>query len=83
MSDDILNQSAQTQLKSIIDRAERLGAEKDEISEHLKELFAEAKGAGFDVPVLKKVIARRKKDRAKLQEEDAILDMYLVAIGEA
>lgn len=87
MSDDnahgeILNQAAQGQLKSIIERAERLGSEKDEIAEQLKELFAEAKGSGFDVPVLKKVIARRKKDRAKVQEEDAILDMYLVAIGE-
>lgn len=79
---DILNQSAQGQLKSIIERAERLNEEKAEISEQLKELFAEAKGNGFDVPVLKKVIARRKKDRAKAQEEDAIFDMYLSAIGE-
>lgn len=83
MPDEILNQDAQSQLKSIIERAERLGSEKDEIAEHLKEVFAEAKSNGFDVPTLKKVIARRKKDRAKLQEEDAILDMYLVSLGEA
>ena len=82
MSDDVLNQTAQGQLKSIIERAERLIAEKEEIAEQLKEVFSEAKGSGFDVPTLKKVIARRKKDRAKVQEEDAILDTYLVALGE-
>jgi len=81
-STDVLNQTAQGQLKSIIERAERLIAEKDEIAEHLKEVFSEAKGSGFDVPTLKKVIARRKKDRAKVEEEDAILDTYLVALGE-
>ncbi len=79
---DVLNGTAQGQIKSIIERAERLIAEKDEIAEHLKEVFADAKGSGFDVPTLKKIIARRKKDRAKVQEEDAILDMYLVALGE-
>lgn len=80
---DVLNQTAQGQLKSIIERAERLIAEKDEIAEQLKEVFSEAKGGGFDVPTLKKVIARRKKDRAKVQEEDAILDLYLASLGEA
>ena len=79
---DILNATAQGQLKSIIDRIERLDAEKSEIAEQIKEVFAEAKGNGFDVAVLRKVIARRKKDRAKVQEEEAIMDLYLSAIGE-
>ena len=79
---DILNATAQSQLKSIIDRAERLESEKAEVAEQIKEVFAEAKGNGFDVKILRKVIRLRKQDRAKRQEEEAILDLYLSAIGE-
>lgn len=79
---DVLNASAQGQLKSIIERVERLEVEKSEIAEQIKEVFSEAKGNGFDVKVLRKVIAIRKKDRAKRQEEEAIMDLYLSAIGE-
>ncbi|MDB5453790.1 MAG: hypothetical protein JWO33_2368 [Caulobacteraceae bacterium] len=79
---DILNQAAQGQLKSIIERIERLEIEKSEIAEQIKEVFAEAKGNGFDVKILRKVIRIRKQDRAKRMEEDAILDLYLSAIGE-
>ncbi len=79
---DVLNQQAQGQLKSIIERVERLEVEKAEINQQIDEVFLEAKGNGFDVKVLKKVIKLRKTDRAKRQEEDAILDLYLSAIGE-
>jgi uncharacterized protein (UPF0335 family) len=79
---DILNATAQGQLKSIIERAERLEQEKAEIAEQIKEVFAEAKGSGFDVKILRKVIRVRRQDRAKRQEEEAILDLYLSAIGE-
>lgn len=79
---DVLNATAQTQLKSIIERIERLEVEKAEIAEQIKEVFAEAKGNGFDVKVLRKVVRIRKQDRAKRQEEEAILDLYLAAIGE-
>ena len=79
---DILNQAAQGQLKSIIERVERLEIEKAEVAEQIKEVFAEAKGNGFDVKILRKVIRIRKQDRAKRMEEDAILDLYLSAIGE-
>ncbi len=79
---DILNQAAQGQLKSIIERFERLEQEKTEIAEQIKEVFAEAKGNGFDVKVLRKVVRIRKQDRAKRLEEEAILDLYLSAIGE-
>ena len=79
---DVLNQAAQGQLKSIIERVERLEQEKAEIAEQVKEVFAEAKGNGFDVKIIRKVIRIRKQDRAKRQEEDAILDLYLAAIGE-
>ena len=79
---DILNQAAQGQLKSIIERIERLEQEKSEIAEQVKEVFAEAKGNGFDVKIIRKVVRIRKQDRAKRQEEEAILDLYLSAIGE-
>lgn len=79
---DVLNATAQGQLKSIIERIERLEAEKAEISEQIKEVKAEAKGNGFDVKIIGKVIRIRKMDRHKRLEEEAILDLYLSAIGE-
>jgi uncharacterized protein (UPF0335 family) len=79
---DVLNQAAQGQLKSIIERIERLEVEKAEIAEQIKDVCAEAKGNGFDVKILKRVVKIRKMDRAKRLEEDAILDLYLSAIGE-
>jgi uncharacterized protein (UPF0335 family) len=79
---DVLNATAQGQLKSIIERVERLELEKSEIAEQVKEVFAEAKGNGFDVKIIRKVVRIRKQDRAKRQEEEAILDLYLSAIGE-
>jgi uncharacterized protein (UPF0335 family) len=79
---DVLNQAAQGQLKSIIERIERLEVEKAELAETIKEVFAEAKGNGFDVKILRKVVRIRKQDRAKRLEEDSILDLYLAAIGE-
>jgi uncharacterized protein (UPF0335 family) len=79
---DVLNATAQGQLKSIIERIERLEQEKSEINEQIKEVKAEAKGNGFDVKIIAKVIRLRKQDRAKRQEEEAILDLYLSALGE-
>src|SRR5262245_5134694 len=79
---DVLNATAQGQLKSIIERIERLEQEKSEIAEQIKEVFAEAKGNGFDVKVLRKIVRIRKQDRAKRMEEEAILDLYLSALGE-
>jgi uncharacterized protein (UPF0335 family) len=79
---DVLNATAQTQLKSIVERVERLEQEKAEVAEQIKEVFAEAKGNGFDVKVLRKIVRIRKQDRAKRMEEEAILDLYLAALGE-
>jgi uncharacterized protein (UPF0335 family) len=80
---DVLNASAQGQLRAIIERIERLGEDKAAVANDLEEVFAEAKGNGFDVRILRKVIRIRKQDRAKRQEEEALLDLYLSAIGEA
>ena len=79
---DVLNATAQGQLRTIIERIERLEEDKAAISADLKDVFAEAKGNGFDVKILRKVIRIRKQDRAKRQEEEALLDLYLSAIGE-
>lgn len=73
---------AKDQLKSIIERIERLESEKAEIAEQIKEVFGEAKGNGFDVKILRMVVRIRKQDRAKRMETEAILDLYLSAIGE-
>ena len=80
---DVLNTTAQGQLKTIIERIERLEEDKAAIMADLKEVFAEAKGNGFDVKILRKVIRIRKQDTAKRQEEEALLDLYLSAIGGA
>lgn len=71
------------QLKSIVERIERLEEEKKTISDDIKEVYAEAKGNGYDVKVLRKVIAIRKRDKNERDEEEAILDLYLQAVGES
>lgn len=81
-SADTLTATAQGRLRSLIERVERLEEDKQAVLTDIKEVFAEAKGEGYDVKVLKKVIARRKQDKAKRQEEDAIMDLYLSALGE-
>lgn len=81
-AEDILSGAAQRQLKSIIERVERLNQEKAELLETIKEVFAEAKGNGFDVKTLRKVIKIRSMDPAKRLEEEAILDLYLSATGD-
>jgi uncharacterized protein (UPF0335 family) len=79
---DVLTSTAQGQLKSVIDRVERLEVEKAEIADQIKEVYAEAKGNGFDVKIVRKVVRLRKISRAARQEEEAITDLYLSAIGE-
>jgi len=78
---EVLNSTAQTRLKTIIERVERLEEDKAAVANDIKEVFAEAKGEGFDVKILRKVVRLRKQDKAKRMEEEAILDLYLAAIG--
>lgn len=79
---EILNTTAQGQLKAILERIERLEEDKAAVMADLKEVYAEAKGNGFDTKIIRKVVRIRKQDRAKRQEEEAILDLYLSALGE-
>ena len=82
MAVDGLMATAQGRLRTIIERLERLEEDKQAVMTDMKEVFAEAKGEGYDVKVLRKVIRIRKQDKAKRQEEEAILDLYLSALGE-
>jgi uncharacterized protein (UPF0335 family) len=72
---------AKDQLAAFVERIEKLEEEKKCISEDIKDVFAEAKGNGFDVAVMRKVIQLRKQDLGERQEQQAILDLYLQAMG--
>jgi uncharacterized protein (UPF0335 family) len=69
------------ELRQFIERFERLEAEKKDIADGQKEIMAEAKGRGYDVAVLRKIIAMRKRDKDDLDEEEAVLEMYMAALG--
>ena len=74
---------AEGQLKAIVERIERLEEEKKTIAADIKEVYAEAKGTGFDVKALRKIIAMRRQDKDKRREEEAMLELYLSALGMA
>lgn len=70
-------------LRQLIDRIERLTEEQKALAADIKDVYAQAKGQGFDTKIVRKIVALRKKDRAEREEEQQILDLYLAAIGEA
>lgn len=69
------------QLRAIVERIERLNEEAAEISEQTKEVYAEAKGNGFDVKTLRKIVSLRKKKPEERTEEEAMLALYMQALG--
>jgi uncharacterized protein (UPF0335 family) len=69
------------QLRAIVERVERLEEEKKAVADQIKEVFAEAKGNGFDVKTIRKIISLRKKDPDERSEEDAMLELYMHALG--
>jgi uncharacterized protein (UPF0335 family) len=71
------------ELRQFIERAEQLASEKKDIAEQEKELFAEAKGRGYDTKVMRKLIALRKRKPDEVAEEDEILEVYKAALGMA
>lgn len=72
---------ARDQLTSIVERIERLAEEKQAIADDIKDVYAEAKANGFDTGTLRTVIRLRKQDTAERQEQAAILELYLTALG--
>jgi len=84
MSDDVTETSqtiAAGQLRSFIERIERLEEDKSAIADDIKDVKAEMKGSGFDVKAVNTILKLRKKDVAERQEEEAILDLYKAALG--
>ena len=71
------------ELRQFVEREERLSAERQDLTEQSKELFAEAKARGYDAKILRKVIALRKRQPDDIAEEEAMLQMYMQALGGA
>ncbi len=77
-----LTSSAKEKLKQIVARIERLEEEKAGIAADIKEVYGEAKGLGYDTKVLRKVIRHRKQDAQERAEQEQVMDLYLLALGE-
>ncbi len=72
---------AADQLRSFIERVERLEEEKAALTADIRDVYAEAKGQGFDTKIMRQVVRMRKLDTADRQEQEAVLDLYLTALG--
>jgi uncharacterized protein (UPF0335 family) len=70
-------------LRAFIERIERLEEEKKALADDIKDVYGEAKGNGFDVKIMRKIVSIRKQDREKRREEEEILDLYMAALGIA
>jgi len=81
-STDSLTEAAREKLRLTVERIERLEEEKKEIAEQIKEVYGEAKSLGYDTKALRAVVRLRKQDREQRQEQEAILEVYLDALGE-
>jgi len=76
-----LQDSAQKQLRQLIEQIERLEEEKKALAADIRDKYLEAKAVGFDVKIMRKVVSLRKKSKTERQEEDSILSVYLHALG--
>lgn len=84
MEDEVTENSqtvAAGQLRAFIERIERLEEEKKTIADDIKEVYAECKGTGFDIRAVKQLVRIRKQDKAEREEAEAILDLYMAALG--
>lgn len=82
MTDQAYNVTAD-ELRQFIERFEQLEAEKADIAETQKEVMTEAKGRGYDTAVLRKIIALRKRNPDAIAEEEAVMELYMAALGMA
>ena len=78
---DVIDNSSKEYLRQFMARIERLEEDKNTVLEDIKETYAEAKGQGFDVKVLRQIVRIRKIDKAKLDEHEELLDLYKHALG--
>ena len=72
---------AADRLRSLIERIERLEEEKAALAGDVREVYAEAKGSGFDTKIMRQIVRLRKMDKADLQEQETLLDLYKRALG--
>ncbi len=72
---------AKEHLRSFVERIERLEEEKAALTADIREVYSEAKGQGFDTKIMRQVVRLRKLDKAEFQEQEAILDLYMSALG--
>ena len=72
---------ARDQLRAIVERIERLEEEKKGIAEDIKEVYAEAKANGFDTKTLRSIVRLRKQDKSEREEQEALLELYMHALG--
>lgn len=75
------NTAAGDQIRSIVERVERLEEEKKALADDIRDVYAEAKGNGFDVKALRTIVRLRKQDADERREQEAILETYLHALG--
>lgn len=80
MTDDVGGIAAD-RLRSFIERIERLEEEKKGLADDIKDIYAEAKGTGFDVKIIRQVVRLRKKAKEERQEEEELLELYKAALG--
>ena len=80
-SDHTAHRFAKDQLKAFVERIERLEEEKKALSDDIRDVYAEAKGNGYDVKALRQVVRLRKQDKDERAEQEAILETYLQALG--
>lgn len=81
MTMESMDSSAAEQLRSFVERIERLEEEKANIGSDIKEVYSEAKGTGYDVKIIRKIVALRKKEPHEREEEEQLLELYRQAIG--
>ena len=80
-TDDATDGIAADRLRSLVERIERLEEERRALAADIKDVYAEAKSAGFDVKVMRQLIRLRRQDQAEVQEQETLLDLYKRALG--
>ncbi len=82
MDEAELTDAAREKLRLTVERIERLEEEKKEVADQIKDVYAEAKAMGYDTKALRQVVRLRKQDRQEREEAEAVLETYLIALGE-
>jgi uncharacterized protein (UPF0335 family) len=81
ISDNSVDPTAKAHLQSLVDRIERLNEEKKNLASDIKDIYHEAKSAGFDVKAIRQLIRKRARDAAEVEAEEAMIDVYRHALG--